>query len=186
MRVDVGQGAGPQSKFYDGDLLAIDNSTVHVRYANRDSADPQVKASCLAGYYYLVLYLRPNAGDPYFGLPVDLSVDVQGDATGSPAYRTTSSLSRPDRQLPVSIPSPVNVPRHGPGIGLNRRALLGIFAGSVMLVAGVVGVGLFRRLLHSGPPRAGDKGASGHSEAADRMTSTTPASVTAMETQSPI
>ncbi|MGH3658782.1 MAG: hypothetical protein ACRDUA_19175, partial [Micromonosporaceae bacterium] len=148
VRTEAAQPSTEELGYYTGLPAATNGSTVPVRYRNRDSDDVSTEATSIPGYYYIGLRMDANAKDPYFELPVTVTVEVTGKSDGTPTYTDPDGLGSPDEQLKVDLTSGdggKKGPAKPPGTLPAALLWLGAGVGGLLLLGGGVATVLLMR-----------------------------------------
>ncbi|NUS74504.1 MAG: VWA domain-containing protein [Corynebacteriales bacterium] len=141
-RREVSQSGADTSAYFGGDPQTLSNSTVPVQYNNRESDETKLAATTLPGYYYVWVYMEPNVNDPYFELPINLEVDVQGEPNGEPSF--TGELDSPIKQLSVTGPdgkltNAAASMSNSSDSSSKALAWIGLAAGAMLVLGGGIG-----------------------------------------------
>ncbi len=134
LRQYVKEFGSDASASYDADAdpaTVLRDHTVPVRYTNRraDPDDLYVRPVHLAGWYYVVVRMEPDARLPSVRTRIQLAVDVLGERSGVPAYRTVDGAAPLESLLAGS----------GTVLGLRPRTVALVAGGvAALLVAGAL------------------------------------------------
>ncbi|HEV2088795.1 MAG TPA: hypothetical protein VGR21_10830 [Cryptosporangiaceae bacterium] len=141
VRASVKELDAHASTTYDGDadeVSVLRNHTVPVHYTNR-RADPDnqhVRPVHLAGWYYIVVQMEPDAELTRVEARIQLAITVLGQRSGVPAYRRVQGAATPESLL---------AGRRTP-LELRPRTLLIAGGVAALVVAGLLVVAPWLRL----------------------------------------
>lgn len=98
-------GGEYRQNHYRGDPVSLEGATAEVRYRNRFASDApdEILAASHPGFYYLKVRMAGGADDPYFELPINLTIETIGEAQDGPDYSNASYESQPGEQLSVEL-----------------------------------------------------------------------------------
>ncbi|MGH8792660.1 MAG: vWA domain-containing protein [Stackebrandtia sp.] len=139
------KGSNEDATFSGGDPKTVDGSTTPVRHRNRASDDDATANTSLSGYYYVTVQMSADADDPYFALPITLTVDVQGDPEGVPQYDDVNGLGTPAEQLEVDLASHQEADEEAASGGKSAALWAGVVVGAVLAVGGGTAAWIFFR-----------------------------------------
>lgn len=133
--------SGSTIQFDHGDGATLDTFTsALVRYRNRESADDQVAASRIAGWYYIRVKVGTSNVNPEGSgaIPVTLDVAVTGSPGGAPVYAGQSGALTfgGGRAAPTPAPRRGTAARHGgfSAVPVAAGAAVAVLAGAVLLL----------------------------------------------------